>query len=257
MIENVYFFDVKMTVGTHKVFLDTIKKRLDSKNPAYICISNVHTTIMATEDEKYKEINNASFMSITDGMPLVYISRKFRKKKNIVRLTGPDLMLKILEGEQFNEYKHFFYGSTNETLKKMLKNLSENYPHLNCVGHYSPPYRQLTLKEEDDIVKMINSKSPDFIWVGLGAPKQEVWMSKIVEKIDKGIMIGVGAAFDYHADNIKRAPVIMQKISLEWLYRLIQEPKRLFQRYFDTNTKFIYKLIKYEILKINKNGDEN
>ena len=136
-------------------------------------------------------------------------------------------------------YRHYFYGSTEETLEKLREILKKDYPGVQIAGMYSPPFRTLSDKEDEETIKMINDADADFVWIGLGAPKQEKWMADHKGKV-KGFMGGVGAAFDYLAGNIERAPMWMQKANLEWLYRLLQEPKRLFKRYFYTNTKFIW-----------------
>ena len=145
-------------------------------------------------------------------------------------------------------YTHYFYGSTKETLDKLEVKLKQKYPKLNIVGMYSPPFRDLTELEDREIIEMINSTNADFIWIGLGAPKQEIWMYKHKNKVN-GLMFGVGAGFDYHAEIIKRAPKWMQNFSLEWLYRFWQEPKRLFKRYLTTNSKFIFYLLKHKCKK--------
>ena len=124
----------------------------------------------------------------------------------------------------------------------MVKNLEEKYPDLSIVGVFNPPFRQLTEEEDQEVIKMINDSKPDFIWIGLGAPKQEIWMAEHQNKV-YGFMVGVGAAFDYLAGNISRAPEWMQKHNLEWFYRLMQDPKRLFYRYFHTNTSFIWNAV--------------
>lgn len=139
-------------------------------------------------------------------------------------------------------YRHYFYGSKEETLEKLYQKLNENYPGIQIAGMYSPPFRPLTEEEDKAVIERINETKPDFVWVGLGAPKQERWMAAHQGEIN-GLMIGVGAGFDYYAENIKRAPMWMQKSNLEWLYRLIQDPKRLFKRYLVTNTKFIWNAI--------------
>jgi len=203
----------------------------------YICVSNVHTTIISYEDEGYRKIQNGGLMAIPDGGPLSTIGRK-RGYKDMSRTTGPSLMGELFDNSLENNYRHFFYGSTEETLEKLYKKLITKYPSIQIVGMYSPPFRQLTEEEDALIIKRINDSKPDFIWVGLGAPKQEKWMATHQGKIN-GLMIGVGAGFDYFAGNIKRAPNWMQKINMEWFYRLIQDPRRLFKRYFTTNIKFI------------------
>lgn len=139
-------------------------------------------------------------------------------------------------------YRHFFYGSKQEILELMEQKLNESYPGIQIVGMYSPPFRPLTEEEDASVIQMINESKPDFVWIGLGAPKQEKWMADHQGKID-GLMIGVGAGFDYYAGKLERAPEWMQMRNLEWLYRLIQDPKRLFIRYLRTNTNFILNAI--------------
>ena len=138
-----------------------------------------------------------------------------------------------------NGLKHYFYGSSEETLSLLKEKLTEKYPHLQIAGMVSPPFRELSEEEDKEMVGKINASGADIIWVGLGAPKQEKWMYAHKDRVN-GVMIGVGAGFDYHAGNIKRAPGWMQKLSLEWLYRLMQDPKRLFKRYLVTNTRYLW-----------------
>lgn len=158
------------------------------------------------------------------------------------RTTGPSYMGEILKVSAEKGYRHYFYGSTEETLEKLYKALNENYPGIQIAGMYSPPFRPTTSEEDAAVVKRINETKPDFVWIGLGAPKQEKWMAAHQGVID-GFMVGVGAGFDYFAGNIERAPEWMQKCNLEWVYRLIQDPKRLFKRYLVTNTKFIWNAV--------------
>ena len=193
------------------------------------------------EDSNYKEVQNGSILSIPDGGPLSTIGRK-RGAIGMARTTGPSYMKEVFEISSQYGWRHYFFGSTIETLGKLQSRLVEEYPNLQIVGMYSPPFRPLSKEEDEIITKEINRVSPDFIWVGLGAPKQEVWMANHQGRI-KGLMIGVGAGFDYFAGNIKRAPDWMQRSNLEWLYRLLQDPKRLFKRYIKTNSKFIWEAV--------------
>lgn len=204
----------------------------------YICVSNVHTTVTAYENNEYCLVQNSGLMAIPDGGPLSTIGKK-RGYKNMRRTTGPDLMSGLFEVSIENGYRHYFYGSTKKTLDKLHTELKLTYPGINIAGMYSPPFRPLSADEDKLIIKNINDSNPDFIWVGLGAPKQEIWMADHQWKV-KGLMIGVGAGFDYFAGNIERAPIWMQRCNMEWFYRLIQEPKRLFVRYMKTNFKFIW-----------------
>ena len=221
--------------------LEFTKRTVKELSGDYICVSNVHTTVTAYEDESYRVVQNGGILAIPDGGPLSSIGRK-RGAKNMRRITGPSYMGEILRMSVKCGYKHYFYGSTQETLDGLKSVLEKNYPGLSIVGMYSPPFRSMTESEDRKIVEAINTASPDFLWIGLGAPKQEKWMAAHKGRV-KGLMVGVGAAFDYFAGNIKRAPVWMQKANLEWLYRFFQDPKRLFKRYFVTNSKFIWNAV--------------
>lgn len=207
----------------------------------YICVSNVHTTVTAAEDAIYRDVQNGGIMAIPDGGPLATLGRK-RGFRNMERTTGPGYMDEIFKVSVEKEIRHYFYGSTDETLKRLHWELMDNYPGLKIVGMYSPPFRPITEEEDSVIIARINEAKPDFVWVGLGAPKQEKWMATHQGKVH-GLMVGVGAGFDYFSGNIKRAPQWMQKHNLEWIYRLMQDPKRLFGRYWHTNTKFIWNAI--------------
>ena len=215
-----------------------LEKNISEIKGDYICVSNVHTTVTSFEDVAYCAIQNGGLMAILDGGPLSTVGQK-RGHKNMERTTGPSLMGEIFEISAKKGYRHYFYGSKEETLELLQKKLMEKYPEIQIAGMYSPPFRPLTEEEDKVIIERINETKPDFVWVGLGAPKQEKWMAAHQGKID-GLMLGVGAGFDYYAENIKRAPMWMQKHNLEWVYRLVQDPKRLFKRYWSTNTKFIW-----------------
>ena len=229
---------VRVAVTDMEKTVALMESQLENWRGEYVCVANVHTTVTASEDEAYLKVQNGAVMVLPDGGPLSAYSRRhdFEEAR---RVTGPDLMLRLLEISPAKGYRHFFYGSTEETLERMKKRLTVDYPGLQVCGMISPPFRALSPAEDAAIVEQINETNPDFVWVGLGAPKQEIWMNQHQGRVN-GLMIGVGAGFDYYAGNIKRAPMWMQKCSLEWLYRLMQDPKRLFTRYLYTNTKFIW-----------------
>lgn len=218
--------------------VDYLNRNVKDLSGDYICVSNVHTTVTAYEDQEYRKVQNGGIMAIPDGGPLSSVGQK-RGFKNMKRTTGPSLMGEIFKISAAEGYRHYFYGSTDETLEKLYSVLTESYPGIQMAGMYSPPFRPMTADEDKEIVDRINETKPDFVWVGLGAPKQEKWMAAHQGRV-KGLMVGVGAGFDYYAGNIERAPEWMQKRNLEWVYRLIQDPKRLFGRYWHTNTKFIW-----------------
>lgn len=213
-------------------------KHIKELSGDYMCVSNVHTTVTASEDEEYRVIQNSGIMAIPDGGPLSTVGKK-RGCEKMARTTGPSYMGEIFKISAQKGYRHYFYGSTDETLEKLYQELIKTYPGLQIAGMYSPPFRPMTDEEDAAIIERINETKPDFVWVGLGAPKQEKWMAAHQGRIE-GFMVGVGAGFDYYAGNIQRAPEWMQKHNLEWVYRLLQDPKRLFKRYLVTNTKFIW-----------------
>ena len=221
--------------------IEFTRKYIKELSGDYLCVSNVHTTVMSYDDESYCAVQNGGIMAIPDGGPLSSVGRK-RGFTQMERTTGPDYLKEILDISVEEGYRHFFYGSTEETLEKLKVHLEKEYPGLQIAGMYSPPFRALSLEEDKEMIAMINAGNADFVWIGLGAPKQERWMSEH-KGVIKGMMVGVGAAFDYLAGNIERAPMWMQKANLEWLYRLLQEPQRLFKRYFYTNTKFIWNAV--------------
>lgn len=221
--------------------LDFSKKNIKKLSGDYICVANVHTTVTAYDDEAYRDIQNGGIMAIPDGGPLSSVGNR-RGFHQMERTTGPSYMEEILKVSVENGWRHYFYGSTKETLEKLKMMLEKGYPKLQIAGMYSPPFRKTTEEEDRKNVEEINRAKADFVWIGLGAPKQEKWMAEHQGKVE-GLMVGVGAAFDYLAGNIKRAPEWMQKNNLEWFYRMVQEPKRLLKRYLCTNIRFILYVI--------------
>lgn len=232
---------MNVNVTNMKNTLNFIEENLDRAKGNYICISNVHTTVMAYEEDEYRRIQNEAFLTLPDGKPLSIVS-KIKGFKEAERVTGPDLMEEIFRISEAKGYTHYFYGSTEEVICCLRDALITKYPNLKIHGHYSPPFRRLSEDEDIEIINKINTTKPDFLWVGLGAPKQEVWMYNH-RNIISSIMVGVGAGFEYHAGKLKRAPVWIQKLSLEWLYRLTQQPRKLFKRYLFTNIRFMFYII--------------
>lgn len=232
----------KINVLTMRDTVEYIDANLDELRGKYICVSNVHTTVTAYRDEAYRAVQNGSALNLPDGKPLSIV-QKGMGFPNAGRVPGPDLMPEIFALSEKNGYTHYFYGSRQETLDALEKKLKERYPGMKIVGMYSPPFRPLTREEDEAVVKQINAAKPDFIWIGLGAPKQECWMAAH-EGLFNGVMLGVGAGFDFHAGTIKRAPAWMQESCMEWLYRISQDPKRLLRRYLDTNFSFLWYLWK-------------
>lgn len=224
-----------------------IEGQLEALRGRYICVSNVHTTVMSYENEQYRVVQNSAAMALPDGAPLSGYSR-LRGFRDAQRVTGPDLMTELFRLSGQKGYRHFFYGSTQQTLDDMSRALQKDYPDMVIAGMYAPPFRPLTEQEDREVVARINDAQPDFIWVGLGAPKQEEWMYGHRGKLN-AVSVGVGAGFDYVAGHIRRAPKVMQVLCLEWLYRLAQDPGRLWKRYIVTNTKFLWYILKERFVK--------
>ena len=202
-----------INVITMNETVDYMDQHLDELRGKYICVSNVHTTVMAFRDAEYRKVQNGSAMNLPDGKPLSIVCR-MRGHQEAGRVPGPDLMPRIFELSEKKGYRHYFYGSTENTLHALEQRLREKYPKLNIVGMYSPPFRPLTEEEDEAVVKQINDAKPDFIWIGLGAPKQEKWMAAHAGMLH-GVMLGVGAGFDFHAGTVRRAPGWMQELCLE------------------------------------------
>lgn len=247
-------------LGTHINVTDMdktvnyIQQHLEELKGHYICVSNVHTTVTAYRDEEYREIQNGAAMNIPDGKPLSIVQRHSGYKK-AGRVPGPDLMPEIFRISETKGYRHYFYGSQQDTLNALKDKLLVQYPELNIVGMYSPPFRTMSEEEDSKATADINACNPDFIWVGLGAPKQEKWMAAHDGKVC-GVMLGVGAGFDFHAGTIRRAPLWMQEVCMEWLFRIGQDPGRLLPRYLDTNFSFVFYLFR-EWCKGKKGIDKN
>ena len=206
---------------------------------ATVDLVGVPAIISAKEDSKIAEMYNNSTMAAIDGMPIVKIGRK--KGLKCERCAAPDIMGEVFkEGVEQGKTHYFYGGKDEEVLIKLRKNLEKNYPGIQIVGMYSPPFRPLTEDEDQAICNEINEKHPDFLWVGIGAPKQELWMQAHQEKIHNTVMFGVGAGFNFFAGTLDKAPEWMEKASLEWLFRLCKEPKRLWRRYILGGFKYLY-----------------
>ncbi|MEW6144668.1 MAG: WecB/TagA/CpsF family glycosyltransferase [Thermodesulfobacteriota bacterium] len=203
----------------------------------YIAVTNTHVVTESWLNPEYKKVLNSADIVVPDGMPLVWLGRLsgYPLKR---RVYGPELMEGFLR-ETGPRYRHFLYGGMQGIPEKISERLSRKYPGLRFVGSYSPPFRSLTEKEEGDIVDMINDIGPDVLWVGLGAPRQEIWMYEHAEVLRVPVMVGVGAAFDFLAGAKPQAPLLFRENGFEWLWRLLSEPRRLWRRYLLYGPLFI------------------
>lgn len=219
--------------------LDQMICWIEERQRTYVVVSPVHTVMESQFDPTYRAVVNRAGMVTPDGMPLVFLSRRLGQHA-VERVYGPDVMLAFSELSAARGYKHFYYGGAEGLPEKLANTLKQRFPGLNIVGTYSPPFRPLTPNEDQAVVDMINAANPDVVWVGLGCPKQDFWMAQHRERLHAPILIGVGAAFDFLSGQKQQAPRWMQQHGLEWLYRLVHEPRRLWRRYVIYNPLFIF-----------------
>jgi N-acetylglucosaminyldiphosphoundecaprenol N-acetyl-beta-D-mannosaminyltransferase len=203
----------------------------------YVCICNAHSVVTARQDAAFARVIHDADMATPDGAPVAWMLRQ-QVPVSQQRINGPDLMWRYCEHAQAREESIFLYGGTPKTLAALQLQLQQAFPALRIAGAWSPPFRALTAEEDAADVGRINASGANTVWVSLGCPKQEFWMASHRGRVHAP-MVGVGAAFDYHAGTLARAPVWMQNRGLEWLHRLISEPKRLWKRYLLTNTVFV------------------
>lgn len=236
-LRRVNIIGVPITATNLDDFTNLLKEDLGLFKRNYICVSNAHTCVMAHEDPGYWMVQAESIASLPDGKPLSLIGR--REVPSMGRVTGPDLMREVFSLSKEMGWSHYFYGTDQYCLDKLKLTLSRQYPWLKIAGMEPSLFRPLSADEEDFVIDSINDSGADFAWIALGAPRQEVFCHKLHARV-RPVMVGVGGAFNVLAGIVPEAPLWMQNLSLEWLYRLIQEPKRLFKRYLFTNTKFIF-----------------
>jgi N-acetylglucosaminyldiphosphoundecaprenol N-acetyl-beta-D-mannosaminyltransferase len=203
----------------------------------YVTLCNVHSVVTASQDKAFADVIAKADMALPDGAPIAWALRRQGHPQQ-QRISGPDLMWRYLALAETKGQKVFFFGSTDQTLARLRERLNKSFPALKVVGMVSPPYRELTEAEDQAYVDQINQSGAHVVFVGLGCPKQEAWMQNHKGRV-QSVMVGVGAAFDYHAGTIRRAPLWMQKIGMEWLHRLASEPRRLAGRYLVTNSLFL------------------
>lgn len=203
-----------------------IVKKAETKTPGYVCVTNVRATYIGNHDPEYCRILNQSFLTVPDGKPIEWFAH-FSGYKQVKKTSGPDLFERICNLSEGKGFTHLFYGSTPEVIGKMEKNLLEKYKKLRVIDFVSPPFASAEELANSEIVEWINKLKPTFVWIGLGAPKQERFINLIKDRVHSSILIGVGLVFDYQAQTVKRAPLWMQRCGLEGIYRDIQQPNRV------------------------------
>jgi N-acetylglucosaminyldiphosphoundecaprenol N-acetyl-beta-D-mannosaminyltransferase len=254
MRRGAYVLDTHIDACNWEEALSRIVSWASHHQSRYVTLCNVHSVVTASQDPVFNEVLAQSDLALPDGAPVAWALRRegFAQQQ---RINGPDLTWRYLAVAEKIGQSVFFYGSTPETLSKLEARIKKAFPKLRIAGMVSPPYRELSAEEDQAYIDQINRSGANVLFVGLGCPKQEAWMAAHRGRI-QAVMLGVGAAFDYHAGTIKRAPLWMQKASLEWLYRLLSEPRRLAKRYASTNSVFAYRTIKAMLVGVDRSGPD-
>jgi N-acetylglucosaminyldiphosphoundecaprenol N-acetyl-beta-D-mannosaminyltransferase len=208
-----------------------------SKGLGYICVCSVHGINEARADPSFRRILNESWLTTPDGMPVVWMG-----PKGVERVYGPDLMLAVCDAGRSKRVRHFFYGGNPGVAQELAARLTARFPGLAVVGSFTPPFRPLSGDELNDLEAKVAQAQADIVWIGLSTPKQEIFMAGIGKGLEAGLLIGVGAAFDFHSGRVRQAPRWMQRNGLEWLFRLGTEPRRLGPRYVRIVSLFILRV---------------
>jgi N-acetylglucosaminyldiphosphoundecaprenol N-acetyl-beta-D-mannosaminyltransferase len=229
---------VPLALTDYEETLDWIDATIGHRRKGYICVAAVHTVMATREDPELRDAVVGADFTVPDGQPLVWAMNLLGHQLPS-RVYGPELMERACERAARTGVR--MYGGRNQgSLVQLALNLRTKYPGLQIVGGYAPPYRELSTEETDAVVSEINRSRADIVWVGIGVPKQEKWMARMRDRLDAPVLVGVGAAFDFHAGLVPQAPDWMQKFGLEWAYRLGHEPRRLWKRYARYNPLFVF-----------------
>lgn len=252
-LKNFYIKEIKISCCNLDSAVNELLSVLKLKFPEYICVTDAGNLVNAyRKSPELKTAINNSLMSLPDGRP-ISIFAGIKGIDNIDRVAGPDFMKKVFEKTSGTGIRHFFLGDTESILSKLSAELKKNYD-LQIAGFYSPPFGNWNSETDNLILDKIREANADIIWISLGGRKQEVWMNNNYRKLNKGVMIGVGAAYRFYLGEIKRAPKIFQRLGLEWFFRLIQQPGKMFKRYLTTLPFFIIYIIQD---LFNKNKHDN
>jgi N-acetylglucosaminyldiphosphoundecaprenol N-acetyl-beta-D-mannosaminyltransferase len=246
MYSFVPVFDVPIIAGSMDDVVKMFAGWIEHHERKYVCTLDVHALMESQSNPDIRRIYSDAALVTPDGMPLVWLLRR-QGYSWANRICGPDLMPKILEYSAGRSIRHFFYGSTEDTLARLAERVRQKWPHTQIAGCLSPPFRPLSASEAERIDDAINGARPDIVWVGLGAPKQDRWMAEHRLKLDAPVLVGVGAAFDMMAGVVRRAPPWLRRTGCEWMYRLSQEPGRLWRRYLKANSQFVFMVLKSEM----------
>jgi N-acetylglucosaminyldiphosphoundecaprenol N-acetyl-beta-D-mannosaminyltransferase len=219
--------------------LNRIARELEARRKGYICMAGVHGIMEAHRDAELAAIYAGSSITMPDGTPTVWVGR-WQGHKAMQRVAGPDLMLEIFRRKEFAGCTHFLYGGEERVAEQLRDRFTRRFPWACIVGTYTPPFRDLNAEEERSLIARIRKLKPDIIWVGISTPKQERFMHRYLHRLDTTLMFGVGAAYDFHTGRIHDAPQWIKTIGMQWMHRLLQDPRRLWKRYLRNNPAFLW-----------------
>lgn len=231
---------VPLALSDYEATMDWMDAMIASDSRGYLTAAAVHLVMVAQEDQATRDAVLGATLAVPDGQPLVWALHALGHNVGTSRVYGPELMARYCERAATSGLRMYLYGGRNQgALMTLARNLRDRYPGVRIVGGYAPPFTPPTQSEDDWIVEQINASGADVVWVGTGQPKQELWMGRLRERLEVPMLIGVGAAFDFHAGLVPQAPAWMQSLGLEWTYRLVHEPRRLWRRYARYNPRFV------------------
>lgn len=233
--------DVKVSAVNMPKAVELAKQWIDGGRPGYICVTGVHGVMEAQRDPKLLAILNNAVLNTPDGMPMTWVGR-MQGFAEMDRVYGPGFMAEMCQMSIENNYRHFFYGGQPGVADELKANLTSRFPGLQVVGTYTPPFRSLNLQEEAELIAQLLRSRPHIVWVGLSTPKQERFMAQYVSRLGVPLLVGVGAAFDYHTGRVRDCPEWIKRLGMQWFHRLLQDPKRLWRRYLTNNPAFVMKI---------------
>ena len=239
---------IKVSAINLKQAVELADQSIASGNKNYICVTGVHGVMEAQSNSEFRRILNHAFLNVPDGMPLTWVGR-LQGFREMDRVYGPDFMSAMCQLSIERGYRHFLYGGKPGVAEELKEALQRRFPGLQVVGTYTPPFRILTTEEEEEIVNQIQGSKPHVVWVGLSTPKQERFMVQYLNRLQTPLLVGVGAAFDYHTGRIHDSPEWVKRSGLQWLHRLAQDPRHLWKRYLRNNPVFLWK-ITLQMLKL-------
>lgn len=238
-VEQAPILDLPLALTDYERVLDWVDAAVAARGSEYVCVAAVHTVMESREDDALRAAVEGAAFTVPDGQPLAWALRALGHDID-ARVYGPELMARACDRASRTGQRHYLYGGRDQSaLFRLTLRLRQRFPGLRIVGGYSPPFRELSEPELDAVAADINRARPDVVWVGIGVPKQEKWMAAMRDRLDAPVLVGVGAAFDFHAGLVPQAPAWMQRAGLEWLFRLKQEPRRLWKRYARHNPRFV------------------